>query len=88
MLEKAGFLVYISEETFYNCQESDIMASKVYFKKLNESGCHHEVSAAALALLKQLAEAEKIEFASEVPLKLHFGERETVLISRRIAIRE
>ena len=53
------------------------MSSKVYFKKLNGSGCHNEISAAALQVLKQLVDAEKVELAPEIPLKLHFGERGT-----------
>ena len=51
------------------------MSSKVYFKKLNGSGCHNEISAAALQVLKQLVDAEKVELAPEIPIKLHFGER-------------
>ena len=51
------------------------MAIQVYFKKIENSGDSSSVAAAARLALETLLEKENFTLETEVPLKLHFGER-------------
>ena len=51
------------------------MASKVYFKKLNDPGNAAEISHSAGIVLRQLALDNQLHFSGNLPVKLHFGEK-------------
>jgi len=48
--------------------------SVVYFKKLNSSTVH-EIQAISRDLLNHIIKEQKIKLSSEIPLKVHFGEK-------------
>ena len=50
--------------------------SRVYFKKADSSLKPSEISDYARGLLSALIKRENIQLKQEIPLKVHFGERE------------